>query len=142
LQNTFFECLVLDVPSALTTAPPALVRDAVALGAISPEHLDGTFGTELARAEGGKIDAVTFTTDHAAGGDGFIGEFTVPCTPVAGSTLTAATGAWLQGRAGRRLRLTMGDVEVEATSTGELYGLLNLTMAVTERHENPATDHV
>ena len=96
----------------------------------------------LARAEGGKIVAVTFTTDRADGGDGFVGEFMVPCTPVAGSTLTAATGAWLQGRAGRRLRLTMGDVEVEATSAGELYGLLNLTMAVTERHEKPTTDHV
>jgi len=36
----------------------------------------------------------------------------------------------------------MGDVEVEATSAGELYGLLNLTMAVTERLEKPATDRV
>jgi hypothetical protein len=66
----------------------------------------------------------------------------VPCTPVAGSTLTAAIGAWLQGRAGRTLRLKMGDIEVEANSPGELYGLLNLTMAVTERHDKPATDHV
>src|ERR1700694_5378121 len=37
----------------------------------------------LARAEGGKISAVTFTTDHADGGDGFVGEFMVPFTPVA-----------------------------------------------------------
>jgi hypothetical protein len=36
----------------------------------------------------------------------------------------------------------MGDVDVEATSAGELYALLKLTMAVTERHEKPATDHV
>ncbi|MEA3090435.1 MAG: hypothetical protein QOJ04_1777 [Caballeronia sp.] len=91
----------------------------------------------LARAEGGKISAVTFTTDRADGGDGFVGEFLVPFTSVAGSTLTAATGAWLQGRAGRRLRLKMADTEVEATGPGELYGLLNLTMAVTERHEKP-----
>jgi hypothetical protein len=96
----------------------------------------------LARPEGGKIDAVTFTAAHADGGDGLVGEFMVPFTPVAGSTLTAASGAWLQGRAGRRLHLTMGDVEVEATSAGELYALLNLTMAVTDRHETPATDHV
>jgi len=96
----------------------------------------------LARAEGGKISAVTFTTDRADGGDGFVGEFLVPFTPVAGSTLTAATSAWLQGRAGRRLRLTMGDVEVEATSAGELYGLLNLTMAVSDRLAKPETDHV
>ncbi|WP_158936939.1 hypothetical protein [Burkholderia sp. S171] len=96
----------------------------------------------LARAEGGQIRAVTFTTDHADGGDGFVGEFLVPFTPVAGSTLTAAACAWLQGRAGRTLRLTMSEVEVEATSPGELYALLNLTMAVTERHEKPAADHV
>ncbi len=96
----------------------------------------------LARAEGGKISAVTFATDRADGGDGFVGKFMVPCTPAAGSTLTAATGAWLQGRAGRTLRLTMGDIEIKATSAGELYGLLNLTMAVTERHEKPATDQV
>ena len=96
----------------------------------------------LARAEGGKISAVTFTTDRADGGDGFVGEFVVPFTPVAGPTLTAAACAWLQGRAGRGVRLTMGDVEVEATSASELYGLLNLTMAVTERHAKPAIDHV
>src|SRR5258707_15812980 len=81
----------------------------------------------LARAEGGKIRAVTFTTDRADGGDGFVGEFVVPFTPVAGSTLTAAAGAWLQGRAGRTLRLAMGDIEVTATSPGELYALLKLT---------------
>ncbi|MDN7176966.1 hypothetical protein M0D69_02805 [Caballeronia sp. SEWSISQ10-4 2] len=96
----------------------------------------------LARAEGGQISAVTFTTDRADGGDGFVGEFMIPFTPVAGSPLTSATGAWLQGRAGRTLRLTMGDVEVEATGADELFGLLNLTMAVRERHEKPATDHV
>jgi len=96
----------------------------------------------LARAEGSKISAVTFTTDRADGGDGLVGEFLVPFTPVAGSILTAATSAWLQGRAGRRLRLTMGDVEVEATSAGELYGLLNLTMAVSERRAKPEADHV
>ena len=96
----------------------------------------------LARAEGGKIGAVTFTMARADGGDGFVGEFLVPFTSVAGSTLGAAASAWLQGRAGRRLRLTMGDVEVEATSTGELYGLLNLTMAVSDRLAKPETDHV
>ena len=66
----------------------------------------------------------------------------VPFTSVAGSTLGAAASAWLQGRAGRRLRLKMGDVEVEATSTAELYGLLILTMAVSDRLAKPETDHV
>jgi hypothetical protein len=34
--------------------------------------------------------------------------------------LGAAAVAWLQGRAGRRLRLTVGDVEVEARTPAEL----------------------
>jgi hypothetical protein len=95
----------------------------------------------LARAEGGKISAVAFAMARADGGDGFVGEFLVPFTPVAGPTLATAASAWLLGRAGRRLRLKMGDTEVEAASPGELYGLLQLTMAVTERLEKSATDH-
>jgi hypothetical protein len=96
----------------------------------------------LARAEGGKIGAVTFTTDRADGGDGLVGEFMVPFTPVAGSTLTSAASAWLQGRAGRRLRLQSGGTEVEANSAGDLYGLLNLTIAVTEGLKKTQTDRV
>jgi hypothetical protein len=96
---------------------------------------------QLARADGNPVSAVTFTMDRADGGDGFVGEFLVAFMPVAGPTLGAAAGAWLQGRAGRRLRLKMGDTEVEATSPGELYGLLHLTLAVKERLEKPATDH-
>ncbi|WP_051888583.1 hypothetical protein [Caballeronia sordidicola] len=95
----------------------------------------------LARAEGGKISAVTFTTDKPDGGDGFVGEFLVPFASIAGSTLGAAASAWLQGRAGRTLRLKMGDTEVEANCPSELYGLLSLTMAVAERLEKP-NDHV
>jgi hypothetical protein len=95
----------------------------------------------LARAEGGKISAVAFTTDYAGGGGGFVGEFMVPFTPVAGSTLTSAASTWLQGRAGRRLRLNSGAIEVESNRVGELYGLLNLTIAVTQGLEKSATDH-
>jgi hypothetical protein len=66
LQNTFFECLVLDVPSALTPAPHALVRDAVAPGAISPGHLDLHIWLLRARV------AVMF-------GDEFTGEYAGIC---------------------------------------------------------------
>jgi hypothetical protein len=96
----------------------------------------------LARADSNQISAVTFAmVERADGGDGFAGEFLVAFTRVAGPTLGDAASAWLLGRAGRRLRLKMGDTEVEATSPGELYGLLQLTMAVTERLEKSATDH-
>ncbi len=96
----------------------------------------------LARAEGGKVGPITFTIDSAEGGDGLVGEFLIPFAHVGAPTLMAAASAWLKGRAGRRLRLTIGDTEVEANSPSELYGLLNLTIAVTERLEKPTTDHV
>jgi hypothetical protein len=96
----------------------------------------------LARADGNRASAVTFALDRADGGDGFAGEFVIPFTNVGVPVLAAAADAWLLGRAGRRLRLTMGDVEVEAASAGELYGLLNLTMAVSKRQVKPEIDHV
>jgi hypothetical protein len=95
----------------------------------------------LARAEGGKIDSITFPMVSADGVDGLAGEFIVPFTPVAGATLSAAASAWLQGRTGRRLRLKIGDTEVEADSPGELYGLLNSTIMLAERVGKPATKH-
>lgn len=96
----------------------------------------------LARAEGGRVGPITFTTDSAEGGDGLVDEFVIPFAPVGEPTLMAAARAWLKGRAGRQLRLTIGDTEVVANSASELYGLLNLTSAVTQRLEKPPTDHV
>lgn len=93
----------------------------------------------LARAEGGTVGPVTFTMDSVEGGNGLVGEFIIPFTPVATPTLNAAASAWLKGRTGRRLRLKIGDAEVEADSPGELYGLLNLTLAVAERLDRTAT---
>jgi|SRR5471030_1098749 hypothetical protein len=84
----------------------------------------------LARAEGGEISALSFALTHADRDDGLVGEFIIPSTPVADSPLRAAANAWLLGRAGRRLRLTLDDHPVEGNSLSELFCLLSLSMAV------------
>ncbi len=84
----------------------------------------------LARAEGDVIVAVGFETDGQGGGDGFVGEFLLPVMQAIGPSLVAAARAWVQGRAGRKLRLRIGDTEIESSRPSELWGLLNLAVAV------------
>ena len=53
-----------------------------------------------------------------------LGEFVVPLATVAGSVFGTAIVAWLQGRAGRKVRLKVGDIEAEARTTEEIEQLL------------------
>jgi hypothetical protein len=41
--------------------------------------------------------------------------------------------AWMQRRAARRVRVKVGDTEVVANNAGELYGLLDLAIAVEQQ---------
>jgi hypothetical protein len=75
---------------------------------------------QLVRASGIRMSAVAFTLPDVAGDRGLTGEFVMPLADVISPMLGAAAIAWLQGRAGRRLRLTVGDVEVEARTPAEL----------------------
>lgn len=87
----------------------------------------------LARAEGNTVNALRFSTDSASIGNDLTGEFTVPFSRLALPTLAKAADAWLRGRAGRRLRVVVGGIDVEATHSDEVMGVLNLTIAVMER---------
>src|SRR5215213_3290314 len=44
----------------------------------------------------------------------FFGDFFIPITQAVGPTLGVVIVAWLQGRAGRKVRVKIGDVEAEA----------------------------
>jgi hypothetical protein len=62
--------------------------------------------------------------DSAAGGGFPLGDYILPlATGVLGVVGTACV-AWLQGRAGRKVRLKIGDVEAEARTTEEVNVLL------------------
>jgi hypothetical protein len=65
--------------------------------------------------------------------DSLTGEFVIPLATIVGPVLAAAVTSWFEGIAGRKLRLTMGDIDVEAQSEPELERLLEQETAARER---------
>lgn len=87
------------------------------------------------RADQIRISAVAFTMDSVGGGGGLMGEFIVPLAQVIGPVLGGAAVAWLQGRAGRKLRLKIGDIEVEARTHEEIDQLLERAQTLQAAHK-------
>jgi predicted short-subunit dehydrogenase-like oxidoreductase (DUF2520 family) len=90
----------------------------------------------LVRAEGTKISAAAHTSDSIGGG-GYTGEFFIALVQVIGPALRGAAVAWMQGRAGRTVRVKVGDTEVVANHSVELHGLFDSVTAVEERLTQP-----
>ena len=84
---------------------------------------------------------VAFTMDCAGASGCLVGEFVLPFAQIAGPAIGVAVAAWLQGRAGRKLRLKVDDIEVEATTMQELEQLLEQAIAQREQQSKPARDH-
>ena len=62
--------------------------------------------------------------DAIGGGASLLGEFLIPIAQVVVPALGVVLVGWLQGRAGRKVRLKVGDVEVEARTPEEVEFLL------------------
>jgi hypothetical protein len=84
------------------------------------------------------IDAVTpiMALDSVEATGGYTGEIAVLIQAVS-PILTAILGAWLQSKAGRKVRLKVGDVEVEARTVEEAEQLLQRAQAMQTSQENP-----
>jgi hypothetical protein len=78
----------------------------------------------LVRADRTRMSAVAFTMAGVTGDSGFTGEFVVPLGQEIGPVLGPAALAWLQGRAGRIVRFTMGDLNFDIGTLGEFDALL------------------
>lgn len=59
-----------------------------------------------------------------------MGEFLIPLGQIVGPFLGGIIVAWIQGRAGRKLRLKVGDIELEASTPKDLERLLGTALAV------------
>jgi hypothetical protein len=84
---------------------------------------------------------VAFTMDCAGASGCLVGEFVLPFAQIAGPAIGVAVEAWFQGRAGRKLRLQVGEIEVEATTMQELEYLLDQAIARRERQSKPVSAH-
>ncbi|WP_236873517.1 hypothetical protein [Burkholderia sp. PAMC 26561] len=61
--------------------------------------------------------------------------------PFLGPALGAAVSGWFQRRAGRKLRLQVGDIEVEASNQAEVEQLLELAIEIRKRQTNAGNSH-
>lgn len=67
-------------------------------------------------------------------------EYVLPVAQAVGPIIGAGLSAWFQGRAGRKLRLKVGDLEVEARTPEEIEQLLELAQALEARREAPKNE--
>jgi len=84
---------------------------------------------------------VAFTMDCAGAGGCLVGEFVLPFAQIAGAAIGVAVAAWFQGRAGRKLRLKVGNIEIEAATMQELEKLLDQASARRDQQSEPASVH-
>jgi len=74
-----------------------------------------------------EVDAPFMTLDSVDAVGGYTGEIAVLANAF-GPVLTGILGAWLQSKAGRKVRLKDGDIEVEAQTSHEVKELYNLAV--------------
>ena len=72
----------------------------------------------------------------AGASSSLVGEFLVPLAQAFGPTLGVVLVAWLQGRAGRKVRIKVGDVEAEARTAEEVERLMLRAQEFKEQIEN------
>jgi hypothetical protein len=61
--------------------------------------------------------------------------------PIFGPALAAALAAWFQGRAGRKVRMRVGDIEIEASTREEFDRLLERALVLNAAQANSEREH-
>ena len=104
-----------------------------------PETFSPAYQAELMRllqqlqASGLEISARPFMPH---GGGGLVGEFLIPLAQLGGPLISAVEGveAWMAGCVGRQLRLTVGAVELAASSPADLTRILHKALELKAAH--------
>lgn len=90
-----------------------------------PESQAGFQAVHRALLEGDyQVFAVPYLTRDFGSTSKLFGEFVLPLANIAGPIIGVAVGTWITGRAGRKIKLKIGDVELEANSLAEIDQLL------------------
>lgn len=96
-----------------------------------PEYQRGLRAVSGALRDAGILSAqrrMTFDADGAAGYS--VGQYIISLAPVAGPVIGVAVGAWITARSGRKLRIKVGDIEMEANSPAEIDHLMAKTITL------------
>ena len=84
----------------------------------------------LLEKEGVEVSYGEAMFDGAATVGGIVGEFVIPLAGIAAPIIGVALGAWITGRAGRKVRLKVEDIEIEANSLAEIDHLMKQAIAL------------
>ena len=111
-------------------------------GARDPEYQRGLTAVSTALRDAGILYSQRNMTFDAAGAEGYsIGQYVISVAQIAGPIVGVAVGAWIQGRAGRKVRLKVGEIELEAYSQADMDVLvakaLELKKQLAEENEAP-----
>lgn len=91
-------------------------------------------------AYGLEVSARTFIPREAGGG--LVGEYLIPLAQLGGPLIGAVVAVkdWMAKCAGRQLRLTVGAVELEASSPGDLERILQKALELKAAYEQQAPE--
>jgi hypothetical protein len=79
-------------------------------------------------ANGVKVSPTYYVFDSANGGGGLVGEYLIPLAQAVGPMLGGALVAWLKGQSGRKVRVRIGELEIEARTVDDIEKLLRKIM--------------
>lgn len=96
-----------------------------------PEYQRGLTAVGGALRDAGILYSQRNMTFDAVGAEGYaIGQYVITAAQIAGPIVGVAVGAWIQGRAGRKVRLKVGDIELEAHSPADIERLVAQALAL------------
>ncbi|MFM0408805.1 hypothetical protein [Paraburkholderia dipogonis] len=95
---------------------------------------------EIRVAGGTSIKPAITAMGRREGGIAVIASYVLPVAQAVAPILGPALGAWLQSRAGRKLRLKVGDLEVEARTLEEIDQLLQRAQALQAGQEDASDE--
>lgn len=86
-----------------------------------PEYQRALTAVSDALRDAGILYSQRRMTFDAVGAEGYaVGQYVISVAQIAGPIVGIAVGAWIQGRAGRKVRLKVGEIELEAHSQADM----------------------
>lgn len=91
----------------------------------SPDFQQGLTEVSTALRDGGVAYSQRRMMFDSVGAQGYaLGQYFIPLAQIAGSIIGGALVAWVTGRAGRKLKIKVGEVELEANTAAEIDNLM------------------
>jgi len=85
--------------------------------------------------DGIEVSSSDTKMDSPAAGAGWVNEFLIPLIQVTAPVVGTLIGSWLQGKANRKVRLKLGDLEVDAQTKEEAEDQLRTLIELRSRLE-------